>query len=35
MVDTAIEGIITIDVEGKIESINPAGCSLFGYSGRN
>ncbi|MGZ3755950.1 MAG: PAS domain-containing sensor histidine kinase [Mucilaginibacter sp.] len=28
----AIDGIITIDDRGKIESINPAGCKLFLYT---
>ena len=28
----AIDGIITIDDRGKIESINPAGCKLFSYT---
>ena len=32
IIDNAIDGIITIDTLGLIESINPSGCELFGYS---
>jgi two-component system sensor kinase FixL len=31
IINTAIDGIITIDNRGIIESINPAACLLFGY----
>lgn len=31
IIDTAIDGIITIDDRGIIESINPSACALFGY----
>jgi two-component system sensor kinase FixL len=32
IINTAIDGIITIDSRGLIESINPAALGLFGYS---
>ncbi|MEO8794382.1 MAG: PAS domain-containing sensor histidine kinase [Daejeonella sp.] len=32
IIDNAIDGIITIDSKGIVESINPSGCVLFGYS---
>jgi len=31
IIDNAIDGIITIDERGKIESINPSACKLFDY----
>jgi two-component system sensor kinase FixL len=31
IIDNAIDGIITIDEKGIIETINPAGCKLFEY----
>jgi PAS domain S-box-containing protein len=30
--NASVDGIILIDAKGKIESINPAACELFGYS---
>ena len=32
VIENAIDGIITIDTKGLIESINPAACHLFGYT---
>lgn len=32
IIENAIDGIITIDERGHIESINPAACTLFGYT---
>ncbi len=32
IIDNAIDGIITIDDRGMVESINPSACKLFGYS---
>lgn len=32
IISSAIDGIITIDERGFIESINPSGCKLFGYN---
>lgn len=32
IIENAIDGIITIDERGRIESINPAACKLFQYS---
>lgn len=32
IIENAIDGIITIDVNGIVETINPAACILFGYN---
>jgi two-component system sensor kinase FixL len=32
IIDNAIDGVITINDKGVVESINPARCALFGYS---
>ncbi|HYK77275.1 MAG TPA: PAS domain-containing sensor histidine kinase [Daejeonella sp.] len=32
IIENAIDGIITIDNRGLVESINPAACKLFGYT---
>ncbi|MET3977459.1 two-component system sensor kinase FixL [Mucilaginibacter sp. UYP25] len=32
IIDNAIDGIITIDDRGKIETINPSACKLFDYA---
>ena len=32
VIETAVDGIITIDERGRIEAANPATCKLFGYN---
>jgi two-component system, LuxR family, sensor kinase FixL len=32
IIDNAIDGVLTIDDRGKVESINPAACKLFQYT---
>lgn len=32
IIENAIDGIITIDERGNVESINPSACKLFGYA---
>lgn len=32
IIENAIDGIITIDDRGRVESINPSACKLFGYA---
>ncbi|MEM9548961.1 MAG: PAS domain S-box protein [Bacteroidota bacterium] len=32
IIDTAIDGIITIDAKGVVETLNPAAADLFGYA---
>lgn len=32
IIDTALDGILTIDITGSIESINQAGAKMFGYT---
>ena len=32
VIDGAVDGIITIGDDGRIETVNPAGCRMFGYA---
>lgn len=32
IIENAIDGIITIDERGRVETINPSACKLFGYA---
>ncbi|WP_018479231.1 sensor histidine kinase [Pontibacter roseus] len=32
IIQTAVDGIITIDLQGVIEMVNPSACRLFGYA---
>jgi len=32
IIENAIDGIITIDERGRVETINPSACKLFGYT---
>ncbi|MGY0036471.1 PAS domain S-box protein [Pedobacter sp. NJ-S-72] len=32
ILNNAIDGIITVDFIGKIESVNPSACKIFGYT---
>ena len=33
VINTAIDGIITINTDGIVESMNPAAARMFGYEG--
>jgi diguanylate cyclase (GGDEF)-like protein/PAS domain S-box-containing protein len=32
VIDTIAEGVLTLDPEGLVRSVNPAGCRMFGYA---